>query len=112
MTLLFSADDIGKDIRYELTEINDQAANVTYSELKYIIEISVFRDQESKALSATLTVNGSPCDTIRATFENIYNHPELPDTGDHAQIGLFSIIAAVSMLLLCVMLRRKSKMHI
>ncbi len=71
--LVFSAKDIGKTFTYELSEVNDGRANVTYDKTVYIITITISQDASGQ-LVATVKENGVAVGLVDAKFVNTYNY--------------------------------------
>ncbi len=98
-TLSFTEDDIGNTYTYKLSEINDAKEDVIYSDDIYTITVAITLNDNNE-LVATLTNNGKAVTDVVAEFENIYDNtpdvPEVPKTGDNANLQLWFILLFVS----------------
>ena len=98
-SLTFTEEDIGKTYTYQLTEVNDGKKNVTYSTAVYNISITVSLSADNK-LVLTTTSNDTQVDQVVAAFENTYNPPSTPVTGDNMNLHLWFGLLTVSALAL------------
>ncbi len=71
--MVYTAADIGKTFTYELHEVNDHRAHVTYSQLVYTISVEISLSAEGK-LVALIKVNGTETNEVVASFENTYDY--------------------------------------
>ena len=107
--LLFTEADIGKVYNYRLTEIDEKAANVTYSQAVYEISIAITLNENNELL-AEITVNGEKTAQAVAAFENVYDYtPQLPQTGDEAAIALWLLMMCFSSGAALMMLTRRKR---
>ena len=97
-SLTFTKDDIGQTYSYVLTEIDGGIENVTYSQAEYEITVAITYDEETDALVAMLTMNGTEVTELVAEFENIYDAdiPDIPHTGDNSDMLLWVALMFVS----------------
>lgn len=101
--LTFTAEDVGKNYTYKLTEQKGDNKYMTYSQASYAISIAVNQDQTTGELSVTVTRNGETI-TENAKFVNIYQLPSIPETGDNANVELFTILMGISVVCLLAVL--------
>ena len=107
--LLFTEADIGKVYNYRLTEIDEKAANVTYSQAVYEISIAITLNENNELL-AEITVNGEKTSQAVAAFENVYDYtPQLPQTGDETAIALWLLMMCLSSGAALMMLTRRKR---
>lgn len=90
---------------YLLTEVNDGLEGVTYSTAEYTIRVDV--TDVGGHTERALFVNDQPVDAIVATFENIYETEQIPDTGDHIPMVVFAALLVGSGLLLLVLQKKR-----
>ena len=107
-SLTFTEEDIGKTYTYQLTEVNDGKKNVTYSTAVYNISITVSLSADNK-LVLTTTSNDTQVDQVVAAFENTYNPPSTPVTGDNMNLHLWFGLLTVSALALAAALIFRKK---
>lgn len=106
-TLSFTEDDIGKTYTYQLTEVNDGKSYVTYSTAVYNISVTVTLSADNK-LVLTVTNNDAQVDQVVAEFENTYNPPATPVTGDDMNLYLwFGLLGLSGLALAAAVIFRK-----
>lgn len=113
-SLSYTHEDLGKTFTYTLTEDKGDIKNVTYSTDSYTIKVSIWLDETTNTLKATILRDGTeiPENTPVAEFVNRYRPPfsVIPDTGDSSHIFLwFTALATSAALLLCLLLWRRRK---
>ena len=113
--LKFTAADAGKTFAYKLYEVNTGVANVTYSATVHEVKLIVTVDAATNKLSVAALVDGKTATAELASFENIYDYtkpvpettepettepadPTVPNTGDNAQLGIWIVMLAVSVI--------------
>lgn len=96
-SLSFAGADIGKTYTYELSEINQGLAGMTYDDDVHEITVTVLLN-ESNELIAAFTMDGESADSLSATFENIYDAelPDAPAAADNTTLVLWASLTAVS----------------
>ncbi len=110
ITLTFTEDDIGKTYTYQLSEVKGEIVDMQYSEAVYTVTVTVSLDELTNTLVADLTVNGEDADAVVAEFENIYNHVEIPQTGDNLMLWM-TLMAVSCGAILTLGVRRKRKLR-
>ena len=94
MTLGYNGAQSGTTFRYILTEQAGNHPGVTYSTVKYLLDVEVYLDAgEAKT---RLYVNGAPVDAFAPVFVNQYTAPEIPDTGDPVHVVVLAVLLVVS----------------
>ncbi len=99
-SLVLTDADIGKTLSYKLTEINDGAEAVIYSQAEYLVEIAVGLSEDNKLL-ADIRVNGVQTEAVVVEFVNVYDStildpPDVPDFGDHSDLSMWLALLFVS----------------
>lgn len=102
-TLTFSEDDIGKVYHYQLTEVNDGRANVSYSTASYQITITISLGEDN-SLVAEVKQGETVVQQAVAAFENVYDytpkqeHPDddPPKTGDEMALSLYLTMMGIA----------------
>lgn len=109
VALPFTEVDLGKTFEYRLYEINDGRENVTYDKTVYDLSITIALDEDENALVASVKVDGKAAQPS-FRFENTYTSGSVvPLTGDEMNIGLCTVLMAVSGLGLLMLMRRKAR---
>ena len=94
---------------YTISEVNAGAANVKYDKSVYTVTIEVTADTDSaEAFQAAVTVNKDG-NAYEGTIE--FQNETTVDTGDHSNIGLWTILAVLSgaIVLVAFVMRRKRR---
>ena len=108
VVLPFTEADLGKTFEYRLYEINDGREDVTYDKTVYDVSITIALDEDKNALIASVKVDGKAAQPV-FRFENTYaSGSAVPLTGDEMNIGLCTMLLAVSGLGLLMLVRRKA----
>lgn len=102
-TLSFTEDDIGKIYRYQLTEVNDARANVTYSTACYEITIAISLDENNR-LVAQVTQDSKEVQQVVTAFENVYDFTpkkdqpvdDVPKTRDDLALSLYLTMMGIA----------------
>ena len=96
-SLTYTYDDLGKTFGYLLTEINDGAPNVTYSDKSYYIQVHIMLDEAQDVLVPVMHMNGEVVYRLEAAFENAYYAEKpVPPTGDNMNVLLCVVLMAGS----------------
>jgi len=98
--LSYSWEDIGKVFNYTLTETDEGADHVTYSDVEYAISVAITLDEVNNKLVATITKDGTPVEEVVADFENSYDEdekedpikPQKPDDEDEPDVPVVPVI--------------------
>lgn len=105
--LRFTDAQEGNTYTYILSEVNTKVKGVTYSSAKYVIQITVVRDDQGK-LGTAVTLDGQQTDQLAVTFVNTYDMSETPETGDSFRPGLIlAAMAACAVGLVVLLLKKK-----
>lgn len=106
----FSAADIGRTYRFELSEINTNRANVTYDKKVYELRITI-ELSENNTLVARIKQDGKEVESSTFAFTNTYRagDGQSPDTGDHTNTNFYLILVGISAgaILLLLIFRKK-----
>ncbi len=102
-TLTFSEDDIGKVYHYQLTEVNDGRANVSYSTASYHITITISLGEDN-SLVAEVKQGETVVQQAVAAFENVYDYTpkqedpddDPPKTGDEMAPSLYLTMMGIA----------------
>lgn len=102
-TLTFSEDDIGKVYHYQLTEVNDGRANVSYSTASYQITITISLGEDN-SLVAEVKQGETVVQQAVAAFENVYDYTpkqedpddDPPKTGDEMALSLYLTMMGIA----------------
>ena len=104
----FTQDDLGKSFTYKLSEVDTKRTGVVYSKAVYALEITPELDAQGK-LIALCKLDGKQVEEIQVEFVNVFEEAVGPQTGDNAQIGLFTGVMLVSAVMLAVLVITKKK---
>lgn len=94
--LRYGGMDVGQTFHYTLSEVNDGRAYVTYSDVVHHVAITIL--EEDGELVASVAIDGTAADDCTVEYVNRYHHgdPTIPDTGDPAQLMLYTLMMLVS----------------
>lgn len=89
-----------------LTELNDGLEGVTYDPAEYSIRVDV--TSADAHTERTLYLNDQQVDALTASFVNIYETEQIPETGDQIPMAVFAAMLLGSGALL-ILLQKKRK---
>lgn len=104
-TIPFAGTDSGKTFTYSVYEQNDGREYVTYSDLKYTVQVDIAMVEDKPV--ATVLVDEVETAQPTLKFENLYGAPEPPDTGDAGNIVLYGTLMVACAVLLTVVLKKR-----
>lgn len=96
--LKYTLGDKDQTYSYKLTEIDTEIEGMTYDESEATASVKILLGDDG-VLRAEVTQNNQTVDKITASFKNVYNGPEDPDspkTGDITQLPLWICMLFVS----------------
>lgn len=93
--LKFQAEDIGNTFKLSLSEVNTRKTGVTYSKVKYAVEITITLAANGE-LVPIIKLDGKTVDAVDVEFVNIYDPPVNAITGDGFNAGVFISLMILS----------------
>lgn len=94
---------------FTVYEIDDGQTGVIYDSKVYEITVNISQDPVSGQLSADYIINGEPAEYVALTFHNIYEEPQIPETGDSFSFFLPVALMLVSALAIFVLIPKKKE---
>lgn len=96
-TATYDQDDIGQSYRYVVTEVNTQVNGVTYSTVKYTVDVAVTQN-DLGLIIPVVKLDGKDVQTVELTFVNTYDKAETPETGDSFQMIFYMVMMTAGLI--------------
>ena len=111
--LQLGKDSVGSTVTLLVYEVEGNETGVIYDDTVYTITVTVEQDAVTGELSAKYTVNDQAAEKLEVSFHNVYEEPQIPETGDETLLvlwGSLMLAAAAGMVLLLVGGKKKEQL--
>jgi len=111
--LQLGKDSVGSTVTLLVYEVEGNETGVIYDDTVYTVTVTVEQDTVTGDLSAKCTVNEQAAEKLEVSFHNVYEEPQIPETGDDTMLVLWCslmLAAAAGMVLLLVGGKKKEQL--